>query len=446
MNLLELHLLTSHAVFCGNRDDLGRPKRCQFGGVKRARISSQCLKRAMRMMMQKDERTGHYFQSIRTKQIANELADRLAKIRADNDQPEPTDDERNLARGSAHALATVKWQKDADKAATTMFFSLGQYDAMAQALHAADAKTTKQVIAAVQKLIEAGKKKASDTAEEGDAPDADGAASGGSKKDDPIAKVLKPILLGALGGTDSPVVNDAADIALFGRMVASHSSLNVEAAAMFSHAISTHEADIEPDFYTAVDDQQQDETGADMMGHLEFTSAVYYNYIAVNLDLLFYQKKGVGGSSTDANLTCYADEGNQQARREIIGEFIRSALQASPSGRKYSMNSDTLAECAYATIRKGQPLQLINAFEKPIRRKDGSGLVEPSVQRLATFKDQKYAAWGIKPECEGWFSSAPVDGVELSLPSPKVAKDDSAKTSDSSALESFISAITSHVP
>src|SRR5262249_28070735 len=63
---------------------------------------------------------------------------------------------------------------------------------------------------------------------------------------------------------------------------------------MFSHALSTHRADNDVDFYTAVDDRQredptieeEDRAGSGMMGTLEFTSAAYYRYIGLNFGLL----------------------------------------------------------------------------------------------------------------------------------------------------------------
>ena len=49
MKLIELNILQSFPVSCLNRDDVGSPKSAIFGGVPRARISSQCLKRAGRL-------------------------------------------------------------------------------------------------------------------------------------------------------------------------------------------------------------------------------------------------------------------------------------------------------------------------------------------------------------------------------------------------------------
>ncbi|TRZ48110.1 hypothetical protein D4S03_10340 [bacterium] len=46
--LIEIHLIQNHSPANLNRDDLGAPKTCYFGGVPRARISSQCLKRSIR--------------------------------------------------------------------------------------------------------------------------------------------------------------------------------------------------------------------------------------------------------------------------------------------------------------------------------------------------------------------------------------------------------------
>jgi hypothetical protein len=53
MKLIELHILQSFPVFCLNRDDVGSPKTAAFGGVNRARISSQSLKRAIREYAQR---------------------------------------------------------------------------------------------------------------------------------------------------------------------------------------------------------------------------------------------------------------------------------------------------------------------------------------------------------------------------------------------------------
>ena len=114
----------------------------------------------------------------------------------------------------------------------------------------------------------------------------------GESKD---AKTLDKKMKSAAAKVQEAKLKDAADIALFGRMVATDQSLTVEGAAMFSHALSTHRADNDIDFYTAVDDRQaedptieeEDRAGSGMMGTLEFTSGVYYRYVGLNLGMLW---------------------------------------------------------------------------------------------------------------------------------------------------------------
>ena len=45
---VELHILQNFAPSNLNRDDTNAPKDCEFGGFRRARISSQCIKRSIR--------------------------------------------------------------------------------------------------------------------------------------------------------------------------------------------------------------------------------------------------------------------------------------------------------------------------------------------------------------------------------------------------------------
>ncbi|MBE0544991.1 MAG: type I-E CRISPR-associated protein Cas7/Cse4/CasC [Verrucomicrobia bacterium] len=427
MNLLEFHLLHSHAVFNGNRDDLGRPKSCVFGGVKRARISSQCHKRAIRLFLRDHPKWHEHFRGIRTKRLVDEIAPRLAKQRGEVPN-KATEADLRLAQGAAHVLAKINWQKDVERVTTSMFFSTGQYDAIAKALSELEEATRKKVVEAVGKEVaKAAKKK--DSEGTSDSVGSDETAKGkGKEKEDGISKLLKQPLVAALDATKDPaLVSDAADIALFGRMVASHPSLTVEAAAMFSHAISTHHAEPEPDFYTAVDDRAKDETGADMMGQLEFVSATYYRYIAVNLDLLFYQHRN---GLPPANLACFGGETDQKTRQDIIRAFTEAVLRAVPSGRQTTMNSHTSVAYALGVVREGQPLQLVNAFEKPVQGQKETGLLDPSILQLEDFRKKMFAAWEINDAKMACF--CPVPPASHGEPKP--------------LLESkFIDALVSHV-
>src|SRR5690606_3506822 len=76
-------------------------------------------------------------------------------------------------------------------------------------------------------------------------------------------------------------------IALFGRMVADVADINVDAAVQVAHALSVHRVDNESDYYTAVDDENtDDETGAGMIGTVDFNSATLYRYAALGVHQL----------------------------------------------------------------------------------------------------------------------------------------------------------------
>jgi len=204
---------------------------------------------------------------------------------------------------------------------------------------------------------------------------------------------------------DDVGLKDAADIALFGRMVANDHSITVEGAAMFSHALSTHKADNDLDFYTAVDDRQkedptvseEDRTGSGMMGTLEFASAVYYRYAALNLDQLFYQKDRDGKPS--ANLGTLLAAEHLATRQKVVDAFIRATLMAVPGARKNSMNAHTLPGYVLGTFKAaGQPLQLINAFEMPVRPK--CGLMDASIEAMKAHHAKLKETWGITCDTE----------------------------------------------
>ena len=199
-----------------------------------------------------------------------------------------------------------------------------------------------------------------------------------------MGKILEK---GAIGkAIKSAQLKDAADIALFGRMVANDHSLTVEGASMFSHALSTHKADNEIDFFAAVDDlQTSDESGAGMTGTLEFNSATYYRFAALNLDMLA-DKDHLAAMS-------------KEERQSVVRTFVEASIKAMPTARKNSMNGNTMPDYVLGVVReKGHPVQLINAFEEPIR--SNQGYAAKSIEKMRS----KYAAlsdtWGIKADFE----------------------------------------------
>lgn len=161
---------------------------------------------------------------------------------------------------------------------------------------------------------------------------------------------------------------NAIDIALFGRMVAKAPEINIEAASAFSHAISTHESSSELDFFTALDDvdiADPEAAGAAHMGTLEFGSATYYRYVSLNVSKLAETMK---------------IEDDFEALGKAIEAFVKALYVAVPAARKSTMSAACPWGFAKVLVRRGQRMQC--AFEKPVRAKNRSGFLEPSIKAL----------------------------------------------------------------
>lgn len=350
MKLIELHILQSFPVSCLNRDDVGAPKTAVFGGATRARVSSQCWKRAIRELAK--ELNKDAFAGSRTRKAAAQLTEALVGLcEWDPEVARNTACEvLNLFLGKEPAkpkknkkAADADDQAATEQTSTLLYFSPDEIATIAKAIH-----ETKQ------------KKTAADS------------------------KELKDAAVKALG---KGVPKDAADIAVFGRMVANAGDLTLEGAGMFSHALSTHKCDNDLDFWTAVEDEKKmgDDAGAANMGTAEFNSACYYRYAGLNLDLLF---------DTD-HLQCLESDD----RKKVVEAFVRATLLAVPGARKNSMNANTLPVYVLGVVKEqGQPIQLINAFEKPVWAKNG--VADESVNAMKKHYDALKSTWGIKAACE----------------------------------------------
>jgi CRISPR system Cascade subunit CasC len=179
-------------------------------------------------------------------------------------------------------------------------------------------------------------------------------------KDKDTHKVAKKALNPAVDGTD---------IALFGRMVAQAAELNVEAAASFAHAISTHKIANDIDFFTAIDDlQSESDSGSAHMGSLEFNSATYYRYISLDLGQL---NQTLGGQNLP----------------ETVEAFVKALYIAVPTARQTTMSGAAFWDYAKILVRKGgQRLQV--SFDAPVKAK-GDGFLQPSIEKLNAELSQK---------------------------------------------------------
>lgn len=351
MNLIELHILQSFPVTCLNRDDLGAPKSAIFGGVERARVSSQCWKRAVREYAH--DSCPDLFGASRSKILGPAIVKAAQSLGADDALAAAVREIALLALGKDKARDG--WVK------TLFFFSPESMQNAVRTLLESDQKDDLPAIA--EALLSGDDKKV--------------------KKAEKAAEKLAKNFVKAFGES----VSDAADIALFGRMVADDASQTVEGAALFSHALSTHAVRSELDFFSAVDDEKKnaDDHGAGQIGDIEYNSACYYRYVGVNLDLLA------------KNATLF----DQAKTKAVLENFIRAAVCANPDARKNSMFGQSLPSYVLALRRRGQPLSLANAFEKAVVAKQG-GYVAPSVTALKKEWADLKAAFGLDAavECE----------------------------------------------
>ena len=325
MRHLELHILQSVPVACLNRDDFGSPKSAVFGNVPRARVSSQCWKRAIRELLR--EEAPERFAGERTRLVIEPLADRLQQSGFSEDEA------KQAAEKLGDALA--KLDNPPSRVKTLFFTSPMELDALAGAY--AETKDAKKAM-----------------------------------------KTLGKSLPG-----------DAADVALFGRMVASDHSLTLEGAAMFGHALSTHRVSNEIDFFSAVDDRKPEDAedaGAGMTGTLEFNSATYYRFAALNLDML-EDNAHLGGLTPEE-------------RQEVVRMFVKATVMAVPSARHNSMHAATVPSFVLAVLREqGHPLQLVNAFEEPVWTPRG-GLAAKSREKLEEEYARLKGTWAVSAVAE----------------------------------------------
>ena len=322
-DFLQLHLLTAYGPSNLNRDDTGRPKSVTFGGVPRIRVSSQSLKRAWRTSdVFKDALHGHL--ADRTQRLGKDIYDHLLDKGADEDRAQ------KIARSIAGTFGKLKSEKDKDRTFIEQLAFVSPDEREAAFAMADNALAVNE-------------------------------------------KIENPPPEDILNRADA-----TADIAMFGRMLADAPKYNREAAVQVAHAITTHRAMAEDDYYTAVDDlksrDEPEDAGAGFVGVQEFGAGLFYLYVCVDRDLLL------------KNL-----DDNRAVRDSALAALVEAAATVAPKGKQASFASR--ARALYILAEKGtaQPRSLAAAFLKPIC---GGDQARDSVNELVAFRDRLDAAYG----------------------------------------------------
>lgn len=298
---IDIHALHTLPPSNINRDDTGAPKSAIYGGVQRQRVSSQSWKRAIRKAFP------DYIDAENLGERTRRLGERVFEAAKDIN---PEVNNNDLQEALIASFKQVKWSLDLvdDEGEDGTAYARSKYLAFFS-------KRQIEKLAAALLDVEPG-------------------------------KAITKKALGEILDTEQSV-----DIALFGRMLADTPDFNVDAASQVAHAISVHESVAEHDYFTAVDDvidAEGEESGAGMIGTVEFTSSTLYRYATVHLEGL------------TSNL------GDATSAKQATVAFVQAFVTSQPTGKQNTFANQTLPELVIVQVRSDRPVSYVNAFEDPI--------------------------------------------------------------------------------
>ncbi|OYO17770.1 type I-E CRISPR-associated protein Cas7/Cse4/CasC [Enemella evansiae] len=318
---IDIHVLQTLPPSNINRDESGTPKSAIYGGVPRARVSSQAWKRAVRDRF-KDTLDPKEV-GVRTLRIVEELVNRI-RNKSELDVAAAAERASEVIKKAGIKIKEPRLKKGEEPdpakyvAEALVFFSNQQLDKLAELALTDGEISSKEAKAAAD-------------------------------------------------------VNHGIDVGLFGRMVASAPDLNVDAAVQVAHAISTHAVDTQADFYTAVDDhkrsvsdQEDEDAGAGMMGDIEFNSSTLYRYASLSLE------------SLETNI------GDPVVTAKAVGAFVDAFVFSMPTGKQNSFSAQTLPDVVLVQVRTDRPVSLVGAFESPVKS-GGDGNLKQSVRAMTDY-------------------------------------------------------------
>jgi CRISPR system Cascade subunit CasC len=338
---IAIHMIQNHAPANPNRDDLGAPKTAYFGGKLRFRISSQCIKRSIR----RSELFAELCGGIRSRRLLEELVELAAP------QDASEEDKKKLRKAAAETLGELKVLPDK---------GAGKKAAASQTPDESDDESAKDVAAREGKMliyttIEALREMAGALAK---------------SKDE-----RKQIFEHALAHLTA-----VPDIALSGRMLETGEipGTRVEAALQVAHAISTHEALPEIDYYVAADDIPGEDAGAGFLDEAGFGSACYYKYFCIDWKQLVANLRGA--------------KQPEQLAAHTVASFLEAAALVHPSGKRTSYAHHNPPD-AIVVERRAVPISYANAFAHPVEATE-RGLVAQSCAQLAAYVAAIDGAYG----------------------------------------------------
>jgi CRISPR system Cascade subunit CasC len=369
--LIQIHMIQNHSPANLNRDDLGAPKTCYFGGVLRSRISSQCLKRSIRTSAEFQDLLG----GIRTRQLPKVIA-RAVKGDPFDATIEPAAEDIDRAQAVLKECG-FEAKKDDDKSKMLVYASKQAIREMAAAM----------------------------------------------KHETDSSKLARQFCELIARQTAVP------DMALSGRMLQTGSdtwkglNTSVEAALQVAHAISTHEARPEVDYYVAKDDVPGEDAGAGYVDEAMFSSACFYKYFSINWNTLV---NNLGGQAELAAHT--------------VGAFIRGAALINPAGKQNGFASHCHPDGVLVETRAA-PLSYANAFAAPVTH-DTRDMITQSVAQLAQYVRDTDVGYG-RPSAGDRFWFSP--NLRYNLTATDGTREVPVSTNNLKSLEELVFAVVKAV-
>lgn len=363
--LIQIHMLQNYAPSNLNRDDTGAPKDAVFGNVQRGRISSQAIKRSIRRSTTFEEAfKARELLAHRTKGLPDMVDTALEKLGADEAArqaivariPEIGKSE-GRAEGGKREDRAESGEDDESKLKTKILVFL----------------TDDEVNQVARKLWALYQEK--------------GAQTFSDKKALPIGQIE------AAMHHEMP---RSVDIAMFGRMTTSAAFEDVQAAVQVAHALSTNAVMPQFDYFTAVDDLSG-ESGAGMIGNVEFNSNTYYKYFNVHWEKLV---ENLGGDEAVA--------------LEAVTALLEAAALAQPTGKQNTFAAHNLPDFVLVEVsERNVPVSYANAFMTPARPAHDASLMQVSVGQLCAYVDRLRAAYNLNGQraCLSLVEGAP-DGAD----------------------------------
>ena len=347
---LQIHTLHNYPAALLNRDDAGLAKRLPYGDAIRTRISSQCLKRHWRVA---DDAFALKNLDV-PMAVRSRETPRLIK-------------ERLMEAGVAEPLAQI---------AVEGLRAAGLLD-KAKELKGKDALATGQAVllgyAEIEYLVQRCATLAGEHTEE---------------------KALKTAIAAFLKDEKKNIEalrhGSGLESALFGRMVTSDVLASRDASIYVAHAFTVHEAQVENDYFTVVDDllQEAGEAGSAGIFDTELASGLYYGYLVVDVPQLVANLEGVP-------IKDWASATPEQ--RALAGRVVQSLLHlvatVSPGAKRGSTAPFEWAKFMLVEAGDWQPRSLAGAFQNALPTRQ-AGLRQAAVQRLADEIARMDAAYG----------------------------------------------------